>query len=80
MGLYVLRLVFIVKYLWEFRFSVFSFLYIPSWCFIDLYRLLSMYFLCLCFLNFTILSGRCAFLALSIQSFTIIVVCVWIRV
>ena len=60
MVLYVLRLVFIVMYLREFGFSLFSFLYIPSRCFIDLKIpvVIQLFFLCLCFLNFTILSGN----------------------
>ena len=74
MVLYVLRLVFIVMYLWEFGFSLFSFLYIPSRCFSDLKipLVIQLFFLCLCFLSFTILSGRCASLALSILSCNIL--------
>ena len=74
MVLYVLRLVFIVQYLWEIGFSVFSVLYIPYRCFIDLKipLVIHLFFLCLYFLNFNILLGRCAFLALSIQSCNIL--------
>ena len=75
MVLYVLRLVFIVMYLREFVFSPFSFFYTfrLGALLILKYHLLSNHFSYVyVFLNFTILSGRCASLALSILSCNIL--------